>query len=148
MRDGYMRSDPAFVDWAAGRHIDPDVRFPEWPGLLAEAISRGVVFRRARIVSEPISDYVRFEHEITSGLNIAAGEDVRWLSRRRATDLALPGNDFWLFDDRLLLVNHFDGSGEPTAPELTDDKAVVQLCSTAFEAVWGRAVPHEEYRPV
>ncbi|WP_437073189.1 hypothetical protein [Streptomyces sp. enrichment culture] len=27
------------------------------------------------------------------------------------------------------------------------DQAVVSLCSSAFTAVWERAVPHEEYRP-
>ena len=28
------------------------------------------------------------EHEATAGLNVAAGEDVRWLPRRRVSDLA------------------------------------------------------------
>jgi hypothetical protein len=31
-------------------------------------------------------------------MNAAAGEDVRWLPRRRASDLALPGTDFWVLD--------------------------------------------------
>ncbi|WSJ71810.1 hypothetical protein OG294_09700 [Kitasatospora sp. NBC_01302] len=146
-RDGYMRTDPAFIDWQGGHRLDPVARWPEWGAMLAEAISRGVVVRRARIISEPISDYVRFEYDITDGLNITAGEDVRWLPRRRATAVPLPGNDFWLFDDRLLLVNHFDGNGEPTAPELTEDQETVRLCSAAFETVWDRAVPHSEYRP-
>ncbi|WP_348532870.1 DUF6879 family protein [Kitasatospora sp. MAP5-34] len=78
---------------------------------------------------------------------MAAGEDVRWLPRRCATDLVLPGNDFWVFDDRLLLVNHFDGDGEPTEPELTEDQNTVKFCAAAFEAVWDRAVPHSEYQP-
>ena len=147
MRDGYMRSDPAFVDWQAGQRLDPATRWPQWSAMLSEAIGRGVIIRRARIISEPISDYVHFEHEITDDLNIAAGEDVRWLPRRQATDLVLPGNDFWLFDGQLVLVNHFDGAGEATAPELIDQPSTVKLCASAFEAVWERAVPHSEYRP-
>jgi hypothetical protein len=30
--------------------------------------------------------------------------------------------------------------------EVIEDPAVAKLCSSAFEAVWERAVPHEEYR--
>ncbi|MER5636520.1 DUF6879 family protein [Kitasatospora sp. NPDC002227] len=148
MRDGYMRSDQAFIDWKAGQRLDAATRWPEWFAIVTEARSRGVSVRRARIVSEPVSDYVQFEYEVTEGLNVAAGEDVRWLPRRGATDLALPGNDFWVFDDQLLLVNHFDGDGEWTSPEQTDDQNTVKLCATAFEAVWDRATPHSEYQPI
>ncbi|MFJ6384967.1 DUF6879 family protein [Kitasatospora sp. NPDC092039] len=147
MRDGYMRSDPAFIQWQAGEVIDPAALWPQWYELLGEAVARSVAIRRARIVSEPLSDYVAFEHTITEALNIAAGEDVRWLPRRQATDLALPGNDFWLFDNQLVLVNHFNGDGEATEPELLDDPAVAKLCATAFEAVWERGVPHAAYAP-
>ncbi|WP_441246274.1 DUF6879 family protein [Kitasatospora sp. McL0602] len=113
---------------------------------MAATTGRGVSVRRARIVSEPISAYVRFEYDVTAG-NTAAGEQVRWLPRRRATDLALPGNDFWLFDSATLLLNHFDGDGNFTDHELITDPAVSELCAAAFEAVWDRSIPHEEYRP-
>ena len=82
---------------------------------------------------------------MTDELNIAAGEDVRWLSRRSATDLALPGNDFWLFDSSLVLVNYFDGDGENMEVELTDAPEVAKLCESAFEAVWQRATPHAQF---
>ncbi|WP_243436700.1 DUF6879 family protein [Streptomyces sp. FH025] len=147
MRDGYMRDDPVFVAWQAGR-IELDGRDETaWRGLVREATARGVAVRRARIVSEPLSDYTRFEYEITSDHNIAAGEDVRWLARRHATDLALPGNDFWLFDGSTLLVNHFDGGGNWLDSELVTDDAAVKLCAEAFDAVWHRAIPHLDYRP-
>jgi hypothetical protein len=147
MRDGYMRSDPAFIAWQTGERIDPAVRWPSWAELLSSVLRRGVGVRRARIISEPISDYVRYEYDVTDGLNIAAGEQVRWLPRRVATGLALPGNDFWLFDESRLLVNHFNGEGESTGHELVDDPDVVKLCATSFEAVWEHAVPHADYRP-
>ena len=98
-------------------------------------------------MSEPIAPFIRYEYDITDGTNIAAGEEVRWLPRRRASDLALPGNDFWLLDDRLIRFGYFAGDGEFLEHELVDDPAVVKLCSSAFEAVWERAVPHADYRP-
>jgi len=52
----------------------------------------------------------------------------------------LPGNDFWLFDETALIVNHFDGQGDWASPgmELDDDPS-------AFELVWERAVPHADF---
>ena len=120
---------------------------PAWYDLVRAHTARGVRFRRARVVSEPVADYIRFEHETTAGLNVAAGEEVRWLPRRRASDLCLPGNDFWLFDDRLIRFRHFAGDGDFVEDELCDDPAVAAMCSAAFEAVWERAVPHADYQP-
>ncbi|MEV0850032.1 DUF6879 family protein [Streptomyces sp. NPDC049954] len=145
MRDAYMKSDPAFIDWKAGKTLDPAERWADWHSLVTEATSRGVEVRRARVVSTPVSEYIRFEHAVTDGLNIAAGEAVRWLSRRQATDIALPGNDFWLFDSSLVLLNYFDGEGENMEVELTEAPEVAKLCESAFEAVWKRATPHAEF---
>lgn len=145
-RDAYTPSDPQFQAWLAGRPV-PEPALPEWRDLVRAHVARGVTFRRARVVSEPVSDYIRFEHFITDATNIAAGEDVRWLPRRRASDLCLPGNDFWLFDDRLIRFHHFSGDGEVVEDEFVTDPAVIRMCAAAFETVWERAVPHADYRP-
>lgn len=151
MRDSYMLDDPEFLAWKAGDRRDPADRaswWRPWLDLMQRTVERGVEVRRARIVSEPISDYIRFEYD-GAFTNVAAGEKLRWLPRRRATDLPLPGNDFWLFDERLVLVNHFTGDGQWADPdmELIEDADVVKLCGTAFEMVWERAIPHEDYHP-
>lgn len=145
MRDSYMKSDPAYRDWIAGVAFEPAERWADWLTLVSEATSRGVKVRRARVVSEPVSQYIRFEHEVTDGLNIAAGEDVRWLPRRKATGIALPGNDFWLFDGQLIRWNHFAGDGASGGGEISEDPAAAKLCAEAFEAVWDRGVPHDQY---
>jgi hypothetical protein len=146
-RDGYSQADHAYKRWRAGDALDPSQIWPQWFDLVGDFIRRGGRLQRARIVSEPVSDYIRYEHSVTTALNLAAGEDVRWLPRQHASDLALPGNDFWLFDDRLVLWNYFDGNGEPAGKDTTDDPAMIKLCSTAFLAVWERATPHADYRP-
>jgi hypothetical protein len=146
MRDAYDVGDPYFTAWAAGTSFDRSERDQMWAGILAGPISRGVVMRRARIVSEPVTDYIRYEHAITDGCNIAAGEQVAWLPRRQASDLALPGNDFWLFDGATVVFNLFTGDGQWAGDEVSTGPAVAKLCAAAFEAVWERAVPHQEYR--
>ncbi|MEV4513815.1 DUF6879 family protein [Dactylosporangium sp. NPDC049525] len=148
-RDQYDRTDPMFTAWQAGHRDDPadrDSWWRPWCDLIAETTGRGVAVRRARIVSEPVSEYIQFEYDGTF-TNVAAGEDIRWLPRRQATDIALPGNDFWLFDDTLVRVGHFDGDGRSTGHEMTTDPGVVKVCASAFDAVWERAVPHGQYRP-
>ncbi|MFC9732516.1 DUF6879 family protein [Streptomyces roseolus] len=146
MRDSYASTD-RFEAWKRGERIDWDDRASWWhpyDQLIADTVARGVSIRRARIVSEPVTEYIRWEHYVTHA-NVTAGEDVRWLPRRRATDIALPGNDFWLFDGELLRVHHFSGDGAVVEDEITDDPATVKLCASAFEAVWDRAVPHHLY---
>ncbi|WP_344116919.1 DUF6879 family protein [Streptomyces blastmyceticus] len=150
MRDAYgvAEENADFAAWKAGDHSsrrDRMGRRREWLELVARTAARGVVMRRARIVSEPVSDYIRFEHEGTQ-LNIEAGEQVRWLPRRQASDIALPGNDFWLFDDRVVRFGHFSGNGQYIGEDFTDTPAVAKLCASAFEAVWERGTPHERFK--
>lgn len=152
MRDSYGIGEEAaeFERWRSGLRPDPVTTaatatwWNDFHTLVRDATTRGVVFRRARIVSEPVSEYIRYEHACTFQ-NVAAGELVRWLPRRRASDLALPGNDFWLFDGRVIMWNHFTGEGGSAGPELDERVEVAKLCASAFDAVWERATPHEDY---
>ena len=147
MRDDYGPGSPAFAAWRENRPYDRSGPDAAWHALVGSVVQRGATVRRARIVSEPASDYIKFEYDVTPAANLAAGEQVRWLPRRNASDLALPGNDFWQFDGTAVLFNYYSGDGAAAGTELRDDPAVVRLCATAFEAVWDRAVPHGEYRP-
>ncbi|MEV6121885.1 DUF6879 family protein [Streptomyces sp. NPDC052077] len=149
LRDVYAMDDEdaEFRAWREGHRLDPDDReswWNPWLGLVQEITGRGVRVRRARIVSEPPSEYIRYEHSFTF-TNVAAGEEVRWLPRRSASGLSLPGNDFWLFDGRLVQFNVFDGDGRWVHTDRTDDRETAGRCSAAFEAVWERAVPHDKY---
>ena len=146
MRDAYF-SNPRFEAWQQGERVDWSDRASWWRPFhqdIADAVARGVTVRRARVVSEPVTDYIRWEHHQTRA-NIEAGEDVRWLARREAYGLLLPPNDFWIFDGRLMRIHHFSGDGHWTDKELSDDPALVGACAEAFEHVWERAVPHKEY---
>jgi hypothetical protein len=145
-RDVYIPSDPLYQDWLAARPV-PVPALPEWRDLVRFHTARGVSFRRARIVSEPWSDYIRYEHHITDASNVAAGEDIRWLPRRRARGLLVPANDYWVLDGKLVRFGYFAGDGEFLEHELADDPSVVRMCAEAFEAVWALAIPHADYRP-
>ncbi|MCQ9134139.1 DUF6879 family protein [Streptomyces hilarionis] len=145
---GVVEEDEDFAAWRAGRRYDLDDRATWWSpfhGTVRDAVARGVVMRRARVVSEPVSDYIRYEHSCTPQ-NVSAGEDVRWLPRRLASDVLLPGNDLWIFDDRLIRFSLFSGDGRFVADVMEDAADVVKRHAEAFEAVWERAIPHADYR--
>jgi uncharacterized protein DUF6879 len=147
MRDQYTPDDPSFVAWLNGKPMDIVAYEREWFDLVRSTVARGVRIRRARLVSEPLADFTRFEYECAGPLNVTAGEEVRWLPRRLALGLAVPANDFWLFDSRLVRFGYFSGRGDYLGCELVEEPDVVELCAGAFESVWNRAVPHREYKP-
>ncbi|WP_405729298.1 hypothetical protein OG607_28180 [Streptomyces sp. NBC_01537] len=151
MRDSYGVGDEAedFENWkrTGQRDVDPESGYwTPWVELIRTTVARGVIVRRARVVSEPVTDYIRYEHAGTP-VNVQAGEEVRWLPRRQASDIALPGNDCWVFDGETVLFNHFSGDGNWSEPgwEVRTEPAVARLASTAFETVWERGIPHEKY---
>ncbi|MFD7900144.1 DUF6879 family protein [Streptomyces sp. NPDC059743] len=145
---GVTEEDDDFAAWRAGRHYDIADRSSWWNSfhdVVSDAVGRGVVMRRARVVSEPVSEYIRYEYACTPQ-NLAAGEDVRWLPRSLASDLLLPGNDLWIFDDRLIRFSLFAGGGRFVQDVMEDSPDVVKRHAEAFEAVWSRAVPHDDFR--
>lgn len=146
LRDSYY-TNPRFEAWQQGRRVDWENRASWWRPFhqqIADAVARGVTVRRARVVSEPVTEYIRWEHYQTRA-NLEAGELVRWLLRRQASDLLLPANDFWVFDDTVVEIHHFAGDGTFLEDEITDEPQLVELCVAGFERVWERAIPHEQY---
>ncbi|EME99666.1 hypothetical protein J7W19_19780 [Streptomyces mobaraensis NBRC 13819 = DSM 40847] len=149
MRDVYAVAGEraSFAAWRRGERVDDpeSALWRDWVALVRRTVGRGVRMRRARIVSVPVTDYIRYEHAGTSVI-VDAGEQVRWLERPEASDIALPGNDFWLIDGRAVRFNVFTGDGVPAEPQFSEDARVTRLCAAAFEEVWQRAVPHEDYK--
>lgn len=150
MRDQYAVTVEAddYARWQATGERDTDpgsAYWAPWVDLISSARARGVEVRRARIVSEPVSEYIRYEHAATD-VNVLAGEQVRWLPRRQAADLALPAADYWLFDERLIRWGYFAADGSSTGHALSEDPEDAGRCAAVFEAVWARAIPHAEYK--
>ena len=145
MRDSYDPTGKGFAEWRAtgdtgayewGDHLD----------VVRAAVARGVTIRRVRLVSEPLSEYLRWEHACTD-VNVSAGEDIRWLPRTKAADLLLPGADCWVFDHRVVRWNFQRGDGtNPRHYTFSSDPRTIRNIVAAFEMAWDRATPHEEYK--
>jgi Family of unknown function (DUF6879) len=147
MRDSYGTAVeiPHLRKWQDGEPDDTEWLQP-WLDTIRGGTRVGKAFRRARIVSEPISDYQKWVLRDTH-LFVEAGEDIRWVPRTRVSAVALPGNDFWLFDDDLVVFLIFAASGLVVDRQKTTEPDAIQLCRSAFEAVWQLSIPNSEYRP-
>jgi hypothetical protein len=148
MRDAYGTAVelPHMARWAAGEPDDLEW-LQGWCAALRKHVKAGKSVRRVRIVSEPLSDYQRWSYSIAYPM-VEAGEDILWVPRRLVSAVALPGNDYYLFDDQLAVFLLYSGNGLATGKVGSDDPAIIRLCRSAFEAVWKLSVPHREYAPV
>src|ERR1019366_8934982 len=69
----------------------------EWEKMLRRRTADGQRMTRVRVVAEPHNDYTLFLLDLAR-VNVAAGEDIRYMSRERAKETGLPQEDFWLID--------------------------------------------------
>lgn len=136
---------PHMAKWRNG---EPDDL--AWLGWWLEMVrghrAAGRTCRRARVVSEPLSNYQQWTLS-HADVFVDAGEEIRYLPRPRLASVVLPGSgDFYVFDDELVLFLHYAGDGTNSCFEIADDSPTVRTCRQAFEAVWDLASPLREYR--
>lgn len=91
--------------------------------LVRGATAAGKRFERVRMMTRPLTDYLRFEMDIARRCNVPAGEDIRILWPDEAERLGAPPVDFWLFDDHTAAVMSFDDGGVSAVDLVTGDAA-------------------------
>ena len=116
----------------------------EWLLYIQGLNEAGIPFERARMVTEPLTDYLAWMLAVTNS-NIDAGEDIRWCKESSIRDLGMPDYDFYIFDDNRVVIFHHDENKIFTHAELVDDEASVAAHRALREKVWPHAVPHREF---
>lgn len=106
----------------AGEPADLSWRQP-WMGLVRGVRESRREMARVHVVTEPVSEYVRFSLLRGYPSNVAAGEDVRIIGRGLADAKLLPNMDFWLFDDGLAAVLEYDSDGNVEQVVLDQESA-------------------------
>jgi len=105
-----------YARFLAGQPADLAWREP-WKRIVRGHREAGRIMQRVHIVTEPVSDYIRFELLRVYPANVEAGEDVRILGRGAAAGI-IQSADFWLFDDDLAAVLKYDNEGQVEQVEL------------------------------
>lgn len=140
--------DPDFDAFLAGRSfpsrtVDDD----DWLANVHAQVGRGKYFGRVRLLGHPVTDYTRFQLLCYPRENLPAGEEVRILDR-----LWLPTGeadwthqDFWMFDERIVVLQHFDDEGHFLGVSQAADPApYIAIRRRAVEL----SVPFDQYRLV
>ncbi|MGH3905218.1 MAG: DUF6879 family protein [Pseudonocardiaceae bacterium] len=143
-RDQYNspREAESFRKFVAG---EPDVSYHEnWLNMVREATAEGRVFSRVRVVSFPLTDYIRFSMWV-SGFTREAGDDIRYLSRDQADAAELPKHDFWLFDSRKLVKMHFGDDDRFVGAEVIEDPSAIVEHNYWRDAARHRALDRDEF---
>ncbi|MFE6194140.1 DUF6879 family protein [Streptomyces sp. NPDC057838] len=144
-RRGYAtdRHSPKWQRFLAGEDVDHD---PDnaWRANVREQTAQGKRFQRVRLVDEPLTQGQRYLMA-TAPANVAAGEDIRNLTRADAERLRLPDYDFWLFDSKTLARFAFDEDDTTLGVYVTEDPAEVLAACQARDAAWHHAVPTAEF---
>jgi hypothetical protein len=115
-----------------------------WLEFVRAAVAAGKVMQRVHVVSEPLTNYLRFEIGWSYELNAAAGEDIR-ISLAAA---ALPRTDYWLFDSRALARMRYDAGGRLATVELDNDPAAVVQAGYWRDVALHLAMPLRSWRAV
>jgi hypothetical protein len=132
--------DAVMAAFLAGRPRPPDPGKDEWTSVVRAGGRVGRTFQRVHIVTEPLTDYIRFELTWGYAPNVAAGEDIRIVAVGRGepwpTDL--PRDDFWLFDAAELYATryHPDGTTWLGVEHIRSPGEVLRACA------WREAALH------
>ncbi|QXJ20774.1 hypothetical protein AGRA3207_001544 [Actinomadura graeca] len=145
MRDTYnVESERVpLARWREGER-DDFAWLEGWLDFIRGIARSGVQVQRLRVVSEPHTEYTRWSIEVTR-LNVAAGEDVRYLPRQHAEDILLPDEDCWLVDEDGLILSLFEPDGGSAGFAVEPDPRLTAHYRSVRDRAWPRGIPYSDY---
>ncbi|MBB5079836.1 DUF6879 family protein [Nonomuraea endophytica] len=145
LRDVYRveSEDIPFEKWLNGEH-DSFEWLQDWLDHMRAVTGDGVSVERLRIVTEPHTDYVRWEMSF-SHRNIEAGEQIRYLPRSEVVDMRFPPEDCWLFDDDTLVLSLFKPDGRSAGFAVEDDQSLIAQYQSVRDSTWSQGISHASY---
>jgi hypothetical protein len=133
---------PELVRFLAGEP-EPPGHNDEWHDEIRGWAAEGKSIGRVRLVRYPLSDYQRYIFAWGVPGNVAAGEDVRVLEIID-DNFGLPDQDFWMFDDSLVVHLNFNPDGTLIGHELIDQPDLDKY-HTWRETALKYSMPFEEW---
>lgn len=122
-----------------------DTWLQPWLDAVQDAAFRGCEVRRVLMLTEPLTDYLRFEMALALRQRIPAGESVRTIARLESVGFGIPEDiDFWVFDDDAVGIVHFH-DGRTIGVELVTDPAQVKRYIKWGDKAWELGICHDEW---
>jgi len=112
--------------------------FEDWARLIASHTTAGREFVVARVLSEPLSNYLRFEIEWGYCYFSTVGQDTRIILPSRLDTLFLPSAtfDYWMFDDNKVVFMEYGSDGSYKGARYVQNHDSI----TEFVTLKGRAL--------
>ena len=99
-----------------------------WLDQVARLTGEGKTVSRVRVLAEPPSDYQRWMIWAAPWY-AEAGEQIAYMTQRKAHSLGLPEGDWWLLDDERAVIMGFDDENRIEVKTLiTDPELITRYC--------------------
>lgn len=113
-----------FTRFLAGRERSEPPGIASWVDTVRRGRATGRLFHRVHVVTEPLTDYVRFECAWSYRDTVAAGEDVRIISTTSTSwPISVPHVDYWLFDSSVIASMVYDMEGRFAYGFISDESS-------------------------
>ncbi len=137
--------DERFQAFQAGRPLPPPSPAKQASmRLVAEATAAGKRFYRLHVVELPLTPYLRYELAAYSE-NLTAGEEIYIAERAANPGLANLSQDFYLFDDQVVVWFRYDTEGHLLGRERSSDPADLERCRRQRDLALAHAVPLDQF---
>lgn len=136
------REQPGLARFLAGEPKPPDHN-ERWHGRIRTWAAAGKTINRVRTVRRPLTDYQRLQFSWSIPGNVEAGENVHVLDLTEL-ELDLPTQDFWIFDESLVVQLNFRPDGTLINREKQEDSTVDQYIAWRDTAL-KHSVPFSEW---
>ncbi|MFI1362566.1 DUF6879 family protein [Streptomyces griseochromogenes] len=110
------QEEEAIRRFLAGEPVTREATQP-WFDRVKAYVADGRNVGRVHIVTQPLSDYLRFEFEHYRH-NVEAGETVRILDVTKRPNPLVGVQDFWMFDRSQIVLMHYEPDGTQIGREV------------------------------
>lgn len=135
-----------FEKWKKGQNqfgAKPDL----WLQNIKATKELGIVMERVRVVSLPISEYIRYEIDYWK-FSIRNGENILFIGKEDFNEIKRLFNfklkDFWFFDDKTLIIFYYD-DGNFIKECFIDDEKVIEGYKKLKYKLLEKALPMERF---
>ncbi|WP_371654386.1 MULTISPECIES: DUF6879 family protein [unclassified Streptomyces] len=101
-----------------GKRIDPQSYRSSYTERIKKQRAEGRMNRRVRILTRPLSEYLRFEFSRYYEPHVLAGEDIRILDVTDRENPLVDVQDFWLFDRSTVVLMNYEPDGKQISRQL------------------------------
>jgi hypothetical protein len=115
-----------------------------WLRQVRQNVAHGRTYQRVRVVAEPLTEYVRYALRGTRQ-TVESGEDIRYLLRSQAGKLDLPDHDFWILDERRLVLMPFTADDRPLGGLVVTEPDVVAQHAAWLDLAVEQSIPYGDF---